>query len=82
MSSTRKQKKPALCACKMCGQFLESALTSAKLPAPVTDRIRKQFAGKLFEAEELTEAIEDAREMVSQLTGGAAVQGPRIHQRL
>jgi hypothetical protein len=64
---------------KMGEQFLDSALAAAKLPAPVTERVRKQFEGKLFEAQELTDAIEDAREMVSQLTGGAVVSGPRIH---
>jgi len=64
---------------KMGEQFLDSALAAAKLPAPVADRLRTQFQGKLFEAQELTDAIEDAREMVSQLTGGAAVAGPRIH---
>jgi ribosomal 50S subunit-associated protein YjgA (DUF615 family) len=64
---------------QMCGQFLESALTAAKLPAPVTERLRKQFSGKLFEAEELTAAIEDSRAMLSELTGASVVQGPRIH---
>lgn len=64
---------------QMCGQFLESALASAKLPAPVTERVRKQFAGKLFEAEELTSAIDDSRAMLSELTGASVVQGARIH---
>ena len=64
---------------QMCGQFLESALTAAKLPAPVSERLRKQFTGKLFEAEELTAAIEDSRAMLSELTGASVVQGPRIH---
>ncbi|MDO9546629.1 MAG: hypothetical protein Q7J07_07765 [Pelolinea sp.] len=64
---------------KMGEQFLESALTAAKLPAPVAERLRVQFAGKLFEADELTLAIEDSRKMVSELTGGAVVQGPRVH---
>lgn len=64
---------------QMCEQFLNSALDSAKLPLPVTERIRKQYAGKLFEAEELSSAIEDARSMVSELTGSSAVVGPRIH---
>ena len=64
---------------QMCGQFLESALTAAALPAPVTARLRKQFSGRLFEAGELSTAIEDSRSMVSELTAGAVVQGPRIH---
>ncbi len=64
---------------KMCEQLLESSLTASKLPAPVTERLRKQFSGKLFDANELTTAIEDNRAMVSELTGGATVLGPRIH---
>jgi hypothetical protein len=64
---------------KMCEQLLESSLTASKLPAPVTERLRVQFFGKLFEADELTSAIEDSRAMVSELTGGSIVQGPRIH---
>jgi len=64
---------------KMCEQLLESTLTASKLPAPVVERLRKQFSGKLFEVDELTIAIEDSRAMVSELTGGAVVQGPRIH---
>ena len=59
---------------KMCEQFLESALSAAKLPAPVTKRLRDQFAGRLFEADELTAAVEDSRTMVSELTGGSVVQ--------
>ncbi len=61
---------------QMCGQFLESALTAAKLPAPVTERLRKQFAGKLFEADELTSAVEDSRAMLSELTGASTCARP------
>lgn len=64
---------------KMGEQLLESSLTASKLPAPVVERLRVQFIGKLFEVEELTAAIEDSRKMVSELTGGAVVQGPRAH---
>ena len=64
---------------KMGEQFLDSALAAAKLPAPVADRVRTQFKGKLFEASELTDAIEDARAMVSELTGASVVTGPRVH---
>ena len=64
---------------KMGEQLLESTLTASKLPAPVIERLRVQFSGKLFEVDDLTVAIEDSRKMVSELTGGAVVQGPRIH---
>ena len=61
---------------QMCEYLLDSALGSSKLPAPVQVRLRKQFAGRIFEAPELTEAIDDARKMVSEITGALVVQGP------
>ena len=64
---------------QMCDQFLDFALQSSKLPAPAAERLRKQFTGKLFEAEEFTAALEDTRAMVSELTGSSVVTGPRIH---
>lgn len=64
---------------QMCEQFLDTALTAAKLPAPAASRLRAQFAGRLFEAEELTAAIEDTRSMISELTAPGIVNGPRVH---
>lgn len=64
----------------MCEQLLQSTLSVAKLPTPVSDRIRKQFTGLIFEPADLTHAVDDARQMVSELTGAQVVQGPgRIH---
>ncbi|MBE0698851.1 MAG: hypothetical protein IH586_18180, partial [Anaerolineaceae bacterium] len=60
---------------EMCGYLLESGLAASKLPRPMTEQVRKQFAGKVFEPGDLTQAIESARELVSQLTGGSVVQG-------
>ncbi len=64
---------------QMCEQFLDSALTAAKLPAPAASRLRSQFGGRLFEAEELTAAIEDTRAMISELAAPGTVAGPRLH---
>jgi hypothetical protein len=61
---------------EMCGYLVESALASSRLPAPAAERVRKQFAGKVFEPAELTTAIDDARQLVSELTAGAVVHGP------
>jgi hypothetical protein len=64
----------------MCGYLLESALSSSKLPAPSQAIVRKQFAGKVFETTELQTAIDEARNLVSELTAGLVVQGPgRLH---
>lgn len=65
---------------QMCTYLLDSGLAAAKLPAAVTERVRKQFSGKVFEPAELTGAIEDARKLVSELTGAGLIQGPgRMH---
>jgi hypothetical protein len=65
---------------EMCGYLLESALTSSRLPAPAAAQVRNQFAGKVFEPAALSGAIDDARQLVSDLTAGATVFGPgRIH---
>lgn len=68
---------------EMCGYLLESGLAAAKLPAAMAAQVRKQFAGRVFEPAELSGAIEDARKLVSELTGGSVVKGPgRIHSML
>jgi len=61
---------------QMCAYLLDSALGAAKLPKPVSQRLRAQFDGQIFDPDTLKEAIEDARDMVGELTGGEAVQGP------
>ena len=63
---------------QMCGHFLESALQASKLPAPAQDLLRGQFKDRVFEAEELSKAITETRGLISELTAGSAVQGPRI----
>lgn len=60
---------------QMCVYLLDSGLAASKLPKPAQDRVRGQFAGKVFEPAELTAAIEDARKLVAELVGGAAVAG-------
>lgn len=65
---------------QMCSYLLDAGLSASKLPAPSQAAVRKQFAGKVFEAAELQTAIEDARELVTSLTAGLTVQGPgRVH---
>jgi hypothetical protein len=61
---------------QMCGYLLESALNASKLPAPLQDRLRKQFDGHAFAVNELKDAIDDARTMLSELTAPQAVHGP------
>jgi len=63
---------------QMCQHFLESALQASKLPAPAQELLRNQFKDRVFEADELQKAISDTRGLISDLTAGSAVQGPRI----
>lgn len=52
---------------------LETGLRGSKLPKPVQERLRKQFSGKDFTAEELENAIKDQRAMLSELTAAGTV---------
>jgi hypothetical protein len=61
---------------QMCAYLLDSALGAAKLPKPVSQRLRAQFEGQIFESEALKAAIEDARTMVGELTGADTIYGP------
>lgn len=66
---------------QMCGYLLESGLAAARLPEAMAEHVRKQFTGRVFEAEELNQAIDEARQLVSQLQGGGVVTGPnRVSQ--
>lgn len=55
--------------------LLETRLTAAALPQPVSEMLRGQFAGRTFRLAELDAAIAAAGEMVSRLTGARAVAG-------
>ncbi len=59
----------------LCASLLETTLAASRLPKPAADGVRRQFGGRNFTPEELNGALEDARRLVSELTGGQAVQG-------
>lgn len=59
----------------LCASLLETTLAAARLPKPAAEQVRKQFGGRSFTPEELNAAVEDARRLVSELTGAQAVQG-------
>jgi hypothetical protein len=46
-----------------CRDLLRESLAESKLPKKVQDKIKKQFAGKIFEESELEEAITDMRDL-------------------
>ena len=61
---------------QMCGYLLESGLAAANLPAPMASSVRQQFEGNVFEPTELTKAIADARQLISDLSGAGVIAGP------
>jgi len=61
---------------QMCGYLLESGLSASKLPKPIQERIRGQFKDRVFEPFELQEAIDDSRNMYSELSSAMEVRGP------
>ena len=60
---------------RTCASLLETALSSARLPASAESVLRARFSGKVYEPSDLKEAISQTLEMVSELTGASAVQG-------
>lgn len=60
---------------QMCTYLLDSGLAAAKLPQAMAEHVRKQFEGRVFEPAELTQAIEEARKLVSELQGASVVTG-------
>jgi hypothetical protein len=62
----------------MCAYLLESGLAASKLPEAMRENVRKQFEDEVFTPEELDTAIEDARKLISELSGSGTVAGPQI----
>ena len=61
---------------KTCASLLETALSAANLPASMSDRLRSRFSRRIFDPATLQQEVEDARQVVSELTGSSVVQGP------
>ena len=60
---------------QLCAALMENSLAAARLPESVNSRLRRQFGGRIFEAEELNNAVQDARQLISDLSAAAIVQG-------
>lgn len=60
----------------MCEYLLTAGLSNSRLPAPTQERIRKQYAGKVFEAKELSATIEDARKELAAVMDAQSIAGP------
>ncbi len=60
----------------MCEYLLTAGLSNSRLPAPTQERIRKQYAGKVFEAKELSATIEEARKELAAVMDAQSIAGP------
>jgi hypothetical protein len=59
-----------------CEFLLNSGLASSRLPEVTQKRIRKQFSSRAFRAQELTEAISDAKAELAEVSAGQNIHGP------
>ncbi len=60
---------------EMCAYLLESAMGASKLPAALQKHVKAQFAGGFLSLWNWHKAVEEARGLVSELTGGMTGRG-------
>ncbi len=61
---------------EMSGWMMDVLLGNSQLPAPIKERLRKQFSGRTFAPAELSLAIREAKSMLAELDPGRVVKGP------
>jgi len=61
---------------QMSAWLLENGLKAAHLPKPISERIKAEFADRVFEPSELSLAIKEARQMLAELNASSLVVGP------
>jgi hypothetical protein len=60
---------------QMCACLLDATLAAAHLPSALDASLRARFGGTVFQPPVLQSAIHEARQLVSELSGGAVIQG-------
>ena len=60
---------------ELAAALLDTRLAQANLPQTLAGRIRTQFTGRAYQPAELDTALAEARRMVAEIQGGAAVTG-------
>ena len=61
---------------QMCAYMLDTGLAASRLPEAMQEHVRSQFTDRVFTPEELNGAIDEARQLVSDLQGSGSVVGP------
>lgn len=69
-ASATREDRESMCAC-----LLEATLSAAHLPAALENSLRSRFGSGVFQPPVLQAAIREARQLVSDLNGGAVIQG-------
>ena len=60
---------------QLCACLLDASLAAAHLPPAAENSLRARFGGGVFEAAALQQAIGETRALISDITGGSAIQG-------
>lgn len=60
---------------QLCASLLDTSLAAAHLPEAAERSLRARFAAKVFEPAALQSAIQEVRELVSDLSAGNVIQG-------
>lgn len=60
---------------QLCTNLLDASLAAARLPEAAEKSLRARFTAKVFEPAALQDAIQEARDLVSDLSAGAVIQG-------
>ncbi len=60
---------------QLCASLLDASLAAAHLPEAAEKSLRARFAAKVFEPAALQNAIQEARDLVSDLSAGNVIQG-------
>ena len=58
-----------------CRSLLDTALQASTLPAPLKTELREQFEGRIFQAEELSGALQKKEEVYAKLVESAVIKG-------
>jgi hypothetical protein len=58
-----------------CALLLERRLLETQLPQAVQQQVRKQFAGRIFEADEMESGIDSMRAMLAELHAAGLIKG-------
>ena len=58
-----------------CASLLETALKASSLPAPMKEEVKAQFDGRVFQAEELTGALDAKADVYAKLVESSVIRG-------